>query len=249
MTGESLYRKVADDIKAAIAAGAYPPGRCCRPRRAGRAVRGVARHGAAGVRRAARRRRDRLPPRRAAGGHRRPAGAELRRAAVVLPLGAGDRRGAVGRVVSLDRRPATAAEARRLGLSAGEPGVLPGPGAAAVRPAGDGRARPLPGEGRRAGRRASTWPSTRSPSGSRQLGVGVHRRRARHRRGARVGRGRPAAWRAGRRAAAARAAVHHGPFRAPVEWSDDRYLGSETAFSIRNSVSVNALSRTSAPPR
>jgi GntR family transcriptional regulator len=33
----------------------------------------------------------------------------------------------------------------------------------------------------------------------------------------------------------------------PVEWSDDRYLGSATAFSIRNSVAVNALSRTSAP--
>ena len=32
----------------------------------------------------------------------------------------------------------------------------------------------------------------------------------------------------------------------PVEWSDDRYLGSATAFSIRNSVAVNALSRTSA---
>jgi GntR family transcriptional regulator len=34
----------------------------------------------------------------------------------------------------------------------------------------------------------------------------------------------------------------------PVEWSDDRYLGSATAFSIRNSVAVNALSRTSAAP-
>jgi GntR family transcriptional regulator len=32
----------------------------------------------------------------------------------------------------------------------------------------------------------------------------------------------------------------------PVEWSDDRYLGSATAFSVRNSVVVNALSRTSA---
>jgi len=32
----------------------------------------------------------------------------------------------------------------------------------------------------------------------------------------------------------------------PVEWSDDRYLGSAIAFSIRNSVAVNALSRTSA---
>ncbi len=33
----------------------------------------------------------------------------------------------------------------------------------------------------------------------------------------------------------------------PVEASDDRYLGTETAFSVRNSVSVNALSRTSVP--
>jgi GntR family transcriptional regulator len=31
----------------------------------------------------------------------------------------------------------------------------------------------------------------------------------------------------------------------PVEWSDDRYLGSAIAFSVRNSVAVNALSRTS----
>jgi GntR family transcriptional regulator len=34
----------------------------------------------------------------------------------------------------------------------------------------------------------------------------------------------------------------------PVEWSDDRYVGSLAAFSIRNSVAVNALSRTSAAP-
>jgi GntR family transcriptional regulator len=32
---------------------------------------------------------------------------------------------------------------------------------------------------------------------------------------------------------------------APVEWSDDRYLGGAVAFSVRNSVMVNALSRTS----
>jgi GntR family transcriptional regulator len=31
----------------------------------------------------------------------------------------------------------------------------------------------------------------------------------------------------------------------PVEWSDDRYLGTEVAVSVRNSVAVNALSRTS----
>jgi GntR family transcriptional regulator len=32
----------------------------------------------------------------------------------------------------------------------------------------------------------------------------------------------------------------------PVEWSDDRYLGSAVVFSVRNSVAVNALSRTPA---
>ena len=32
----------------------------------------------------------------------------------------------------------------------------------------------------------------------------------------------------------------------PVEWSDDRYLGSAVAFSVHNSVAVNALSRTAA---
>jgi GntR family transcriptional regulator len=36
------------------------------------------------------------------------------------------------------------------------------------------------------------------------------------------------------------------PLARPVEWSDDRYLGTEAAFSIRNSVSVNALARTQA---
>jgi GntR family transcriptional regulator len=33
----------------------------------------------------------------------------------------------------------------------------------------------------------------------------------------------------------------------PVEWSDDRYLGSAVAFSVHNSIAVNALSRTSVP--
>src|SRR5271165_4352499 len=32
----------------------------------------------------------------------------------------------------------------------------------------------------------------------------------------------------------------------PVEWSDDRYLGGAVAFSVHNSVAVNALSRTRA---
>jgi GntR family transcriptional regulator len=34
---------------------------------------------------------------------------------------------------------------------------------------------------------------------------------------------------------------------APVEWSDDRYLGSAVAFSVHNSVAVNALGRQVAP--
>jgi GntR family transcriptional regulator len=36
------------------------------------------------------------------------------------------------------------------------------------------------------------------------------------------------------------------PAGVPVEWSDDRYLGSAVAFSVHNSVAVNALSRTRA---
>ncbi|MGH3166484.1 MAG: GntR family transcriptional regulator [Trebonia sp.] len=36
------------------------------------------------------------------------------------------------------------------------------------------------------------------------------------------------------------------PSARPVEWSDDRYLGTEAAFSVRNSLAVNALSRTPA---
>ena len=36
------------------------------------------------------------------------------------------------------------------------------------------------------------------------------------------------------------------PAGVPVEWSDDRYLGSAVAFSVHNSIAVNALSRTSA---
>ena len=36
------------------------------------------------------------------------------------------------------------------------------------------------------------------------------------------------------------------PAGVPVEWSDDRYLGRAVAFSVHNSVAVNALSRTPA---
>ena len=33
----------------------------------------------------------------------------------------------------------------------------------------------------------------------------------------------------------------------PVEWSEDRYLGTAVAFSVRNSITTNALSRTPLP--
>jgi GntR family transcriptional regulator len=38
------------------------------------------------------------------------------------------------------------------------------------------------------------------------------------------------------------------PAATPVEWSEDRYLGSAVAFSVHNSIAVNALSRTPAGP-
>jgi dienelactone hydrolase len=75
--------------------GRYLPGehQAAVGERAGRALFGVPRDDQAGVHGAARGRCDRVPSRRAPGRHRRPAGAELRRAAVVLPVGARDRRG------------------------------------------------------------------------------------------------------------------------------------------------------------
>ena len=39
------------------------------------------------------------------------------------------------------------------------------------------------------------------------------------------------------------------PAGVPVEWSEDRYLGRAVAFSVHNSVAVNALSRTAARSR
>src|ERR1700722_8026263 len=64
-------------------------------KRIGRAVRGVAGHGPAGLRGTARRRGDRLQAWRAPSRRRRATRAELRRTAVVLALGTGDGRGAV----------------------------------------------------------------------------------------------------------------------------------------------------------
>jgi GntR family transcriptional regulator len=37
------------------------------------------------------------------------------------------------------------------------------------------------------------------------------------------------------------------PLGVPVEWSEDRYLGSAVAFTVHNSVAANSLSRTATP--
>src|ERR1700743_2436936 len=108
MTGEALYRKVADDIKAAIGAGAYPPGALL-PSESELAERYAVSRGTI-----------------------RQAFAALRADGVIA-----SRRGA-RRVV--------------IGGARGRLRLLPGPGAAAVRPAGDDRAGRLPGEGRGPGR-------------------------------------------------------------------------------------------------
>ena len=241
MTGESLYRKVADDIKAAIAAGAYPPGALL-PSEAELAERYAVSRGTVRQAFAALRADGVIASRR---GARRVviAGPRVQSFGELLSFSRWARAiGEVpsGRVVSLDRRPADDAEAARLGLADGGLVLLPGAGAAAVRPAGDGRARRLPGEGRRprGGPRPDRRLDHRAPRGTRRR---VHRRRARHRRGARVRRGRPLAGGAGRRAAAARAAVHHGP--CPGSPSS----GPTTATSARRRRSACATPSRSTP--
>ena len=156
MITESLYRKVAEDIKAAIAAGTYPPGSLL-PSEAELAERYGLSRGTVRQAFAALRADGVIASRRGArrvviGGPRVQSFGELlsfsRWARAI-----GEEPG--GRVISLERRPATEAEASGLAWTPA-PRVLPGPRAAAVRAAGDGRAGRLPGEGRRAGRRALT---------------------------------------------------------------------------------------------
>ena len=249
MTGESLYRKVADDIKAAIAAGAYPPGALL-PSEAELAERYAVSRGTVRQAFAALRADGVIASRRGArrvviGGPRVQSFGELlsfsrwARAIGEEPS---------GRVVSLDRRQATAAEAARLGLTeeslvytlvrvrllSGRPVMVE---------------RALYPE--KVGALVAGIDLTVDSITERleQLGVGFTD--AEHVIDAVPASAEDARWlgvRAGvpllreRRFTTDRSGV-------PVEWSDDRYLGSQTAFSVRNSVSVNALSRTSAPPR
>ena len=112
MTGESLYRKVADDIKAAIAAGAYPPGALL-PSEAELAERYAVSRGTVRQAFAALRADGVIASRR---GARRVviAGPRVQSFGELLSFSRWARAiGEVpsGRVVSLDRRQATAAEA------------------------------------------------------------------------------------------------------------------------------------------
>ena len=249
MTGESLYRKVADDIKAAIAAGAYPPGALL-PSEAELAERYAVSRGTVRQAFAALRADGVISSRR---GARRVviAGPRVQSFGELLSFSRWARAiGEVpsGRVVSLDRRRATDAETSRLGLAddslvyslvrvrllSGRPVMVE----RAVYP-------------EKVGALVAGLDLTADSISQRLEELGVGFADAEHVIDAVPASAQDARWlgvRAGvpllreRRFTTDRSGV-------PVEWSDDRYLGSQTAFSVRNSVSVNALSRTSAPPR
>jgi len=247
VTGESLYRKVAEDIKTAIAAGSYPPGASL-PSESELAERYSVSRGTVRQAFAALRADGVIASRRGArrvviGGPRVQSFGELlsfsrwARAMGEEPA---------GRVVSLDRRQATTAEGARLGLPDGgflyalvrvrllstrpvmvERAVYPdrvGALVAGLDLAADSITERLEEFGivfADAEHVIDAIPA--SPEDARWLGVRAEVPLLRERRFTTD--------RAGQ----------------PVEWSDDRYLGTETAFSVRNSVAVNALSRTAAP--
>lgn len=249
MTADSLYRKVADDIKAAIAAGTYPPGSLL-PSEAELAERYAVSRGTVRQAFAALRADGVIASRRGArrvviGGPRVQSFGELlsfsrwARAMGEVPS---------GRVVSLDRRTASGAEASRLGLPedsvvyylvrvrllSGRPVMLE----RAVYPD-------------RVGALVAGLDLAADSITERLEELGVVFTDAEHVIDAVPASAEDSRWlgvRAGvpllreRRFTTDRSGI-------PVEWSDDRYLATETAFSVRNSVSVNALSRTSAPRR
>jgi GntR family transcriptional regulator len=249
MTGESLYRKVADDIKAAIGAGAYPPGALL-PSESELAERYSVSRGTIRQAFAALRADGVIASRRGArrvviGGPRVQSFGELlsfsrwARAIGEVPA---------GQVISLERRTATAAEASRLALPED------GPVYALVRVRLLSE-RPVMLERavypERVGILVAGLDLAVDSITQRLEELGVVFTDAEHVIDAVPASAEDARWlgvRAGvpllreRRFTTDRSGL-------PVEWSDDRYLATEAAFSVRNSVSVNALSRTSAPPR
>jgi len=247
MNGSSLYQKVAEDIRAAIAAGDYPastklPSESELARRYG-VSRGTIRQAFAALRAdgviASRRGARRV----VFGGPRVQSFGELlsfSRWARAM----GEEPG--GRVVSLERRSATAAESTRLALSddavvyflmrvrllSGRPVMLE----RAVYP-------------EKVGALVAGLDLTRDSISARLEELGIVFTDAEHVIDAVPASAEDAGWLGVRAGAALLRERRFTTDRSgqPVESSDDRYLGTETAFSVRNSVSVNALSRTSVP--
>jgi GntR family transcriptional regulator len=246
MTGSSLYRKVAEDIKAAIAAGTYPANTKL-PSESELAERYSVSRGTIRQAFAALRADGVIASRRGArrvviGGPRVQSFGELlsfsrwARAIGEVPG---------GRVVTLARRPAAADEAERLALPPGsQVWSLVRVRLLSERPVMVERAA-YPGQ---VGELVAEMDLSVDSITERLEELGVVFADAEH-----VIDAVPASAEDAR-LLGVRAGVpllrerrfttdHSGQ---PVEWSDDRYLGSATAFSIRNSVAVNALSRTSA---
>jgi GntR family transcriptional regulator len=247
MTADSLYRKVAEDIKAAIAAGAYPPGALL-PSEAELAERYAVSRGTVRQAFAALRADGVIASRRGArrsviGGPLVQSFGELlsfsrwARAIGEVPT---------GRVVTLERRPASDAEASRLGLPVGghvyfllRVRLLSGRPVMLERAAYPERVGELV-----AGLDLAVDSITESLEK-----LGIVFTDAEHVIDAVPAAAEDARWLGVRPGVPLLRERRFTTDRSgqPVEWSDDRYLGTETAFSVRNSVSVNALSRTSAP--
>lgn len=243
MTGPSLYRKVAEDIKAAIAAGTYPANTRLpsESELAGRysVSRGTIRQAFAALRAdgviASRRGARRV----VIGGPRVQSFGELlsfsrwARAMGEVPA---------GRVVTLERRPATDSEAERLGLAADalvyylvRVRLLSG------RPVMVERA-VYPDQ---VGALVAGMDLSRDSITERLEELGIVFTDAEHVIDAVPASAEDARWLGVRPAVPLLRERRFTTDRSgqPVEWSDDRYLGTATAFSIRNSVAVNALSR------
>jgi GntR family transcriptional regulator len=244
MTGSSLYQKVAEDIKAAIAAGTYPANTKL-PSESELAERYSVSRGTIRQAFAALRADGVIASRRGArrivvGGPRLQSFGELlsfsrwARAMGEVPA---------GRVIALDRRPATAAEAERLALPADEHvWYLVRIRLLSERPVMVERAT-YPDE---VGALVAEMDLTVDSITERLEELGVVFTDAEHVIDAVPASAEDARWlgvRGGVPLLRERRFTTDRSGR-PVESSDDRYLGSATAFSIRNSVAVNALSRT-----
>ena len=244
MTAESLYRKVAEDIKAAIAAGAYPPGALL-PSESELAERYSVSRGTVRQAFAALRADGVIASRRGArrvviGGPRVQSFGELlsfsrwARAIGEEPT---------GRVVSLERRPATDSEAARLSLP--EDGLvyfLVRVRLLSGRPVMLERA----AYPEKVGALVAGLDLATDSIAARLEELGVAFTDAEHVIDAVAASAEDARWLGVRPGAPLLRERRFTTDRSgvPVEWSDDRYLGTEAAFSVRNSVAVNALSRT-----